>query len=354
MILPGSSMNLERLFDRAIQKRLCSGGVVGVVRGDERHVIPFGTMRYGDSELINENTIFDVASVTKTIPTSTLALMAYYSGLIELDTPIADLVPLRGTYAEQVRFKHLLTQTLAYTIPLSSLRFLTPHELLDEILSFDFPVTPGVSFNYCNATSIVLGLVVEKLYGQCLDHLAAELLFTPLEMRRTYFKPPGEVITDIVPTEIDTWRGREIRGEVHDESAFRLQEMITPGSAGLFSTVPDILNFLTMMLHDGWYNNRRILPEGVLETVSENQLEGLGLYGGLGWELNQRRYTGTFASERTIGKTGFTGSVIMIDVEKEVGLTLVTNFTYPRRKSDPTRINSLRSAVADEVFRHYS
>lgn len=348
-------MKLGAIFEDAIGKRLCSGGVLGIVGPDEeRRVIPFGTIRYGAFQRVEENSVFDVASVTKTIPTSTLALMALSDGLISLNTPITKLLPIQGRYAEKVTFRHLLTQTLAYTIPLSSLRFLSPEELLDEILHFNFDVEPGSSFNYCNATSIVLGMVIEKLYGKPLDVLAGEKLFAPLGMVSSCFKPLKVSVSRMVPTEIDTWRGREICGEVHDESAFRLQEHMIPGSAGLFSTVPDILNFLSMMAHNGKYKGMQVLPEGILQTVSQNQLKHLNLYGGLGWELNQRRYTGAFASDRTIGKTGFTGSVIMLDVEKRIGLTLLTNFTYPRRKSDPTRINILRRAVADEVFGSYS
>lgn len=349
-------MNLKPLFDEAVQSRLCAGGVVGVVdKKGYRDVFPFGTYRFGSDEReIHEHSIFDVASVTKTIPTSTLALLALEKELVTLETPVATLVPVRGRFAEQITFKHLLTQTLAYTIPLSSLRFLSASELLDEILSFDFMVPPGSSFNYCNATSIVLGLVVEKLFGQSLQSLAQEYLFTPLLMSSSYFSLPEHELSRVVPTEIDAWRGREIRGEVHDESAFRLQDIFYPGSAGLFSTASDILNFLEMMLHDGLFRGCPILNEGILEKVSANQLSLLDLYGGLGWELNQRRYTGNYASDTTIGKTGFTGSVIMLDVEKEVALTLLTNFTYPRRKSDPTRINKLRIAVADEVFGAYN
>jgi CubicO group peptidase (beta-lactamase class C family) len=331
---------------------LITGAVFGSVnsRGEQR-VIPFGTFSEDSSQLIKRNSIFDVASVTKTIPTSTLALIAIEKGLFAANTKVTSILSeLSGKFSELVTVEHLLTQTLHFNIPLSSYKDLSAESLLNKIFCFDFPQKPGTTFNYCNATSIILALCVEKVFGKKLPQLANDLIFSPCKMVNSQFNPVDNLKEKIVPTEFDSWRNREIRGEIHDESAFVLNSIITPGSAGLFSTVPDILNFLQMIIGGGSFDGKNILLDKTVDSLSQNRVEYLNLFAGLGWELNQRRYTGKFASDKTIGKTGFTGSVIMADMEKKKALTLLTNFTHPKRKQDVTLINSLRKAVADVVF----
>jgi len=169
-------------------------------------------------------------------------------------------------------------------------------------------------------------------------------------MNRTSFFPETFDREDILPTEIDSWRGRIIQGEIHDESSYTLRKAMIAGSAGLFTTVPDVLNFIEMMLKGGVYNGTRLLSEQTLCSIETNQTTLPEIYSGLGWELYQPRYMGHYCTEHTFGKTGFTGCVCVADRKKGIGFVLLSNYTYPHRKNDVSIINSVRCNIADIVF----
>jgi CubicO group peptidase (beta-lactamase class C family) len=343
----------NRIINEAIQREIFPGCVIGIVTSaGERTVLPFGALRYDqDSPAVKECTIFDVASITKSIPTSTLALMALERELVTLHTPVIGLIPeLQYRYREQITFAHLLTHTVDFRIQLSRYKDLPPEEILKNLYSAEIGRPPGTSFLYCNATSILLGLCVERLFKAQLDLCAEQYLFEPLGMYRTSFFPPDYLINDIAPTEIDSWRHGAIQGETHDESAWKLKKLMVPGSAGLFSTVPDLLNFLEMILGRGTRDGQFFLNPDTIERMSVNQIGEIHECTGLGWELHQRRYMGFASSKRTIGKTGFTGCVVMCDLEKGIGLVMLSNYTWPSRKKNSDVINAVRSAVADVVF----
>jgi CubicO group peptidase (beta-lactamase class C family) len=154
----------------------------------------------------------------------------------------------------------------------------------------------------------------------------------------------------IVPTEIDPWRGRVVQGEVHDESAYTLSRVMVPGSAGLFSTAPDLLNFLDMLLAGGVWGGRRFFSERMIRRMSTNQAGPIGACTGLGWELFQRSFMGARCSGRTIGKTGFTGCSCVCDLERGVGIVILSGYTYPRRKSTRGPIDEVRRDIADIVL----
>jgi CubicO group peptidase (beta-lactamase class C family) len=154
--------------------------------------------------------------------------------------------------------------------------------------------------------------------------------------------------TDIAPTEIDCWRGGVVQGEVHDESAWALNRPV--GSAGLFSTVPDLLTFLCMLLNRGTWKGVRFFSEESIQAMGTNQIAHIGSCTGLGWELNQPRYMGKNCSDWCIGKTGFTGCVFLCDLDKGMGMVLLSNSTFPQRNNNQEAINSVRRDVADIVF----
>ncbi len=248
---------LEVVVRKAIDDKVFPGCVVGVVkRNGNRGVYPFGRFRFEENSLeMCGDTIFDVASITKSIPTSSLALKLLETGEIGLEDKVIDWVPeYDNQYREQVLVKHLFTHTLDFDFRLSGLKNLAPEKLLEVIMTSDLKTPPGEKFFYCNATSIILGVLLERVYKEKIPVLAQKHFFNPLKMYRTFFNPSKEFVDQIVPTEIDEWRGRAVRGEIHDESAWVLNQIITPGSAGLFSCVPDLLKFLEMLLNNGQYN----------------------------------------------------------------------------------------------------
>lgn len=339
-------------LEQAISEKVFPGAVVGVLSDGKQQVIPVGTMQYDTTApQLSQDAIFDVASVTKAIPVSCLALSLVDQGELSLDQQVSLILPeLKTNYRDEITLRHMLTQTLPFTTSLASLKDQKAEELLRLILNTQFTTAPGERLQYANATSILLGLVLEKTTGKKLDELAKELFFAPLGMKNTTFHPEQLVQERIVPTEVDSWRGRILQGEVHDESASVLKKVILPGSAGLFSTVPDMLIFLTMLLQRGSYEGRQYFSEQMVEQMAENQAKHPEESFGLGWELFQPRYMGHFASEKTIGKTGFTGCVVMLDLGQNRGVVLFSNYHFPKRKKDTAALNNVRREIADIVF----
>ncbi len=344
---------LNTLINKAIHNHTFPGCVIGVVtRNGIKQVLPFGRFTYEtDSPEMEENTVFDVASLTKSIPTAGLALKAVEQEMIVLEEPVVRWLPeLDNEFRDEIQVKHLLTHTLDFNLQLSTHKDASPEDILNTIFTADLKGPPGNRFCYCNASSILLGILVERVFEEKLDTLADNYFFTPLSMSRTSFRPPEYEKEEIVPTEIDAWRGRVIQGEMHDESGWKLNEIMIPGSAGLFSTVPDLMVFMEMLIHDGEYGSKRFFTHETVKQLSTNQIPETGSCTGLGWELNQVRYMGSRCSQRTIGKTGFTGCVVVDDLEKGIGFVLLSNYTWPHRKGRKEMINELRRDVADIVF----
>ena len=344
---------LQQIIQKAIRDTIFPGCVIGIVtRKGDKKILPYGRFTYdADSPEMKEDSVFDVASITKAIPTSSLALKALEMGRIRLDEVLVKWIPeYKSSYKDSVSIKHLLTHTLDYDFRLSACKDLPPKQILETIYNAELKAPPGSKFTYCNATSILLGILVERVFGEKLDVLAKEYFFNPLGMRQTSFSPGKTVIDKIVPTEIDTWRDRVIKGETHDESAWVLSRIMVPGSAGMFSTVPDLLVFLGMLLNNGVYKSQQYFKSDTITLLSTNQIGGIGESTGLGWEVNQHDYMGECCSQRTIGKTGFTGCVVMCDLEKGVGIAFLSNYTWPHRKKGKEQINAVRREVADVVF----
>jgi CubicO group peptidase (beta-lactamase class C family) len=348
------SEEISQRIERAIAEHVFPGCVVGYTGLKSGNgVIACGHHTYDrGSPPITTDSIFDVASITKAIPTSSLALLLIDRGEISLDDRLITFVPeFRNSAREKVLIRHLLTQTLDFNFRLSSLKESGPEKILQAVFSTEFSREPGTSFFYSNATSILLGLAVERVFGKTLDIAANEEFFKPFAMDSTSFFCNGKNVTAAVPTEIDAWRGKTIQGEVHDESAWVLrQQKMVAGSAGLFSTGPDILKFLEMLLNHGELHGKRYFSEHSIDQMQINQISHLGLGAGLGWELCQKRYMGIHCTGRTIGKTGFTGCVCVCDIGKQAAFVLLSNYTFPKRKPDSGMIDQVRSDIADIIL----
>ena len=304
-----------------------------------------------------ENTVFDIASLTKVCPTSTLALSYILEGKLSVDTKVIDYIPeLKTNYRDDIRVFHLLTH---------SLRTLPAEGILEALYTYQFEKAPGADFNYGNPASVLLGMILQRLTGKDLQQQGRERFFIPLGMTRSGWDPltrdwnpiPKD---EISPTEICSFRGREIQGEIHDESAWVLRKLFPVGSAGMFSCVPDLLNFVQTILKDGVAaDGKRIMPAGILKMVSENAfaLDSASKYStakdactALGWELNSAKFMGTKISPHTFGKTGFTGASIVADPDQGAAVVLLSNFTYPHREANADRIHAFRATLSDAFF----
>jgi len=337
--------SIQALLQQGKAQGVFSKAVAGFVLPDgSRHVVALDTA---------EDTLFDIASLTKVCPTSTLALCSILRGELDVDAKVIDFIPeLHTNYRDDIRIFHLLTHSLDYRVPMKTLRMLPPEKILEALFTYQFQIPPGKAFNYGNPPSVLLGIVLNRLTGKSLQQLGQEAFFEPLQMNRSGWDPLDRFPKEqIMPTEECEFRGRTIQGEIHDESAWVLRKLFPVGSAGMFSTVPDLLRFVQMVLNDGVFEGKTVAPKGLLDLVSHNAFAPeVGAETALGWELNAERFMGSRRSPRTFGKTGFTGASIVADPERGAAAVLLSNFTWPHREPNADRINQFRAALSDLFF----
>ena len=217
-------------------------------------------------------------------------------------------------------------------------------------ITSDLNTDPGAEMVYSDLGAITLTAILEKLYGQRFDQLFHDKVAAPLGMTRSRFLPPRSWRGSIAPTEQDPWRGRMLRGEVHDENTSRLGGV--SGHAGLFSTADDVLRFTEWALAGarGESANAAIQPpkEFADWTLVQNQPEGSSR--ALGWDTpSGRSSAGTLMSARSFGHTGFTGTSIWIDPPRRTIILLLTTSVHPTRNTP--HFTPLRPTVADAVIR---
>ncbi|PIR59392.1 MAG: hypothetical protein COU69_00490 [Candidatus Pacebacteria bacterium CG10_big_fil_rev_8_21_14_0_10_56_10] len=372
-------------LEENIRQHCFPGAVVGVVDGDGRTWCrAAGRFRYdAGAPAVTQSTVYDTASLTKSVVTATLALQLIDGGSLRLDQPVVNLVPeLTTRWRRDITIEHLLTQTAVWRLRMSRLKELSGQDILDRLLTAELTAAPGSTFGYSNAASVVLGLVIERAARSSLETLASRKIFGPLGMGSATLRPVGRQRRHIPPTELTEWRGL-IQSQVHDESAWKLQQVLSPGSAGLFCSAPDLLKFAAMLLAGGKAADgnttdhpsgttsarRRVLSPSIVARLNRNWLPAaINDAAGLGWELGQawmgrgadhritdhrnvdHRNSGSQAANRRIGKTGFTGCCMVIDFECQLGLVMLSNATFPDRSISQGRKNRLRSQLCDMVF----
>jgi CubicO group peptidase (beta-lactamase class C family) len=346
---------LKNYCEQAVNQELFSGCVIGIsdqAKG-EKFLVAGADDYEKDATPLHQNSVFDIASVTKSIPTALLALNLILQKKLDPSDPVIKYFPsLMTSHRDEVRISHLLTHTLDFSFSMASLKNLYHQEIFNQILRHQFQFAPGQRYLYCNATSIVLGLLLHHCMGDDLEELARQYLFDPLGMHHTTYHPlEYHDLFEIVPTEEDAWRNRVVRGEVHDESAYALRAWGPVGSAGVFSTAPDLIKVCNMILQDGCDNSgNKVLEKGILGLIAQNRIPDLSHQAAYGWEYNQPHFMGTKVGPKSFGKTGFTGCSVVVDPDLGRSLVILSNYTWPKRKPDRSRIDEFRREVADLVF----
>jgi CubicO group peptidase (beta-lactamase class C family) len=335
---------LAPLLDSAIAAGAAPGAVIGVSYHGARYLYGAGRLALDDPRRPDGNTIYDLASLTKVIATTTLAMQAVSEGRLDLDAPVQRYLPaFRGAGKDRVAVRHLLTHSSGLRAD-SPLWRLTPNA--DSALAFvnaiRLDTIPGARMVYSDLGAIVLGEVVERVLGGRLDRLAAHRIFQPLGMTSTRFRPPERWLWRVAPTEYDTaWRKRIVRGEVHDEKAAWLGGVA--GHAGLFGSAVDLLRF------GEWILQSRTGGSSVIAEFTRRQNLVPGSSRALGWDTpSPGSSAGTRLSEDSFGHTGFTGTSIWIDPARDLVIVLLSNRVHPTRNN--SRIGPLRIAVADAVM----
>jgi CubicO group peptidase (beta-lactamase class C family) len=319
---------------------------------------------FGESQIVPESRtmtadmIFDMASITKPVATATAIMILIERGELHLWDRVKLFVPEfstwygeKGIAGEDARLYHLLTHTSGlppYTDAKEAGKRLgdpcTTADLVRLIAELPNESPAGTEFVYSCLNYITLAHIVHKVTGKTIADFAAETIFKPLGMTRTFYRPPEAFWGQCVPTQVID--GLPLRGVVHDPLA-RLQGGVS-GNAGLFSTADDLAVFAQMLLNGGEVNGARVLSQLAVERMTEIYPK-VGESGrGLGWDNDPYHLTfrGDLFDRRSYGHTGYTGTSILIEPETQTAIVFLTNRVHPDDKGD---IIAMRSKVANVV-----
>ena len=315
----------------------------------------------GDFDLpVQPTTLFDLASVTKVVATTAMAMILYERGLLELDAAVSGAVPefLAGNDPRrgEVTFRMLLAHSSG--LPAYEELFLKTQshdELLKAAFSMPLTADPGTRAEYSDIGFIILGVALERIAGEPLDTFCRREIFGPLGMSNTTFNPPRELRSKIPPTADEregdaspekprsTFRKRIIQGEVQDENAFFLGGVA--GHAGLFSTAEDVACFAHVMISGG----SPILRPETIGLFTQREPTPSGTSRALGWDTpSAPSQSGTHFGPYSYGHLGYTGTSLWIDPDQQLSITLLTNRTWPDC-SNPA-IKQVRPRVHDAVI----
>jgi CubicO group peptidase (beta-lactamase class C family) len=333
-----------------------SGAFPGAVLAVGRHgrlalVAPVGHYGVDDPRPVDVGTLYDIASLTKVVGLTTACMLLVDSGQLDLDARIARYVPeFRGPLKDRVTVRHLLTHSagLLADLPLYD-STASRTTALAAVDTTTLVAPPGTRYQYSDLSAILLMQAVERVTGEPFDRFLAERVFGPLGMPATRFLPPASARDRIAPSEHDTvFRHRWLRGEVHDESAARLGGV--SGNAGLFSNALDLSRFAALLLNGGaWDTLQLVRAETVAEFTTRQNIPP-GSTRALGWDTpSDSGYSsaGEKLSRRSFGHTGFTGTSMWMDPDRDLFIVLLSNHVHPTRGK--TAIFRVRAHVADLV-----
>lgn len=365
---------MERLhtyLEQVIQEGLVPGAAICVGHGGEL----VWHQAYGVAAItptrrpMHVDTIFDIASLTKVVATTSLMLTAHHEGVCHFDDRLdffdwgVDLQSALGG----VTLRQLLTHTGGFEAWLPLYKILLPISPDDDttpvatrraqaaqyILTQPLAYAPGTEIRYSDAGFILMGYLLDMLYGQTLSTLFLDKVATPLGLDPIVYCPLGDgspfpdAPDAYAATEVCGWRGRVLVGEVHDENAWAMGGIA--GHAGLFATTQTVWQFAQALL-DTVAGRRSWLPPELLKQSWQRESSPDGSTRAIGWDTTNAigSTAGNYFSPRSIGHLGFTGTSIWIDPDREVIVVLCTNRVHPSREANGIR--QLRPAVHNLVM----
>ena len=358
------AIDFERLgrIDGAVEAAVADGDLPGAVvlvwsRGRTAYLKAFGRRAVEpESEPMTVATIFDLASLTKVVATTTAVMMLVEEGRVRLRAPVAEYLPDFARHGkERITVQQLLSHVSGLRPDLDLEQEFDGRAVALERTYDERPVAaPGERFIYSDLNFMLLGEIVEHVSGLPLDRFAAERIFEPLGMHETMFRPPVELAGRIAPTEAcarlewpcrgDTAGAAMLRGMVHDPTARRMGGVA--GHAGLFSTAADLGRFGRMLLGNGALDGVRVLaPLTVARMTAPATPAGMRDVRGLGWDIDSpySANRGALFPVGSFGHTGFTGTSIWIDPSSRTFVVFLSNRVHP---DGGGRVVALRGRVA--------
>ena len=351
--------HLKSLLQEAVSDSAWPGGVlIAVKEGNIFLHEAAGYHTYDKQRSTRKTDIFDLASITKVIATTSAVMKLVEKGQLDLNEKVVAYLPeFKGKQPEyfqqkgETTIKHLLTHTAGlppfrqyYLMEASS------NVRLDSVFNTEPILKLEEDTKYSDVGLITLGKVTEKVSGLTLDKLADSLIFKPIGMNTTFYNPPKEKHHRIVPTEIvDGYRTGLIHGEVHDENAHSLDGVA--GHAGLFSTAEDLAVFSQMMLNGGIYGWKRIFKEETIDLFTTRANVVASSSRCLGWDSPSGKASGgVYLRDNSFGHTGYTGTSLWIDSENDMFVILLTNAVHPNRSWKSPKYFDWRQRIHSAVY----
>lgn len=338
-------------LDEAVEQSIRDGMIVGaafwVEREGESYHKAFGNRALKPAvEPMTEDTLFDVASITKVMVTASASMLCVERGLMKLDDPVAKHLPeFTGEGREKITIRHLLLHTSGLQVNLNGTKAPFSRswaEARDQACREKPMFEPGSAFSYSSTGSLVLGFVIEKVTGRRFDEFCTHELFQPLAMNDTVFRPGEALLPRVSPSSAPK------RGEV-DDTVARQMGGVAP-HASLFTTIADMAKFARMMLNGGALNGLRIFQPETIKLMTSAQsppglrspdAKNLPVQRGLGWDINTpyrtqpHDYTlarGALFPIGGYGHTGWTGQMLWIDPFSRTFVIFLCNRYGPEGK----------------------
>jgi CubicO group peptidase (beta-lactamase class C family) len=301
------------------------------------------------SPAVASDTVFDLASVSKVVATTPMAMILYERGELDLELPVGNIVPEFAS-DDPRRDDVTVHMLLAHSSGLPAYEKLfqrakTPDALLKAACAMPLEAEPGEQAVYSDIGFIILGEALARIADEPLDHFCQREVFGPLGLAHTTFNPPPSLRGSIPPTVDDqVFRRRVIQGEVHDENASVLGGVA--GHAGVFATASDIATFAHAMLNGA----RPIVRPETLALFARRESTPANTSRALGWDTpSTPSQSGQYFSPSSFGHLGYTGTSLWIDPEQQLSVTLLTNRTWPDNKNQA--IKQVRPVFHDEIVK---
>lgn len=355
-----NSMDCKKEFESIIERAIADGAFPGATYAIvSKNKVTLGSLGY--KELYEEkientvDTIYDMASLTKVICTTTCIMQLVEKGLIRIYDSVNMYLPLFKF--KDITIWNLLTHTSGLPEGIYGRKdILTAEDIWNKIYNeVELMYIPGKKISYSDINYILLGKIVEVVTKMKLNEYAKENVFIPLEMKDTGYLPQDKIRCAATEYRDDESYHGYVKGYVHDETAFSLGGVA--GHAGLFSTSPDMVHFVQMILNDGIYNGKQILSKTTVNKLFEVQVkeyDGVEVYPKarcLGWQtLDPYSAAGELVSRNTILHTGFTGTNVFIDKDNGIGFVFLTNRVHPTRNN--AKHLHYRACLANYIMTH--
>ena len=347
-----------RVIENAIADKAFPGATLAIGYRGKVSVHAFGKLSYDTAAPpATPETMYDIASLTKVVATTTLVeklVEGDFPSPLSLDAPVERYLPEWASgpqpdWRHRVTVRNLMTHTSGLPPFKEYWRTSTGKEdTLSRIFAEPLEYEPGTKVVYSDLGIILMAEIIQRLTGKPLDELARTYIFNPLGMHNSMYGPPKNLWPEIAPTEIDNQlRHRLVQGEVHDENAFAIGGV--SGHAGVFSTAPDLAAFCQMLLNGGVYGHHRIVKRSTITVFTAPQ-ELAKNTRTLGWVVpTEGSSSGHYFSSHSYGHTGFTGTTIWIDPDRDLFVVLLTNRVNPTRENH--KIGEVRPAFHDAVMK---